>query len=45
MFNPNGESGSTGEAGMTAALEIRTGERPKLYARLLSASGAEPFQV
>ena len=39
MFNPNGESGSTGDSGMTGSLETRTGERPKLLARLLTARG------
>jgi len=43
MLNPNGESGSTSDSGMIAALETRTGERPKLLARLLTASGAERF--
>ena len=45
MFNPNGESGANGESGMTSSLETRTGERPKLLARLLTASPAEWFST
>jgi hypothetical protein len=37
MYNPNGESGSAGESGMGASLEIRIPCPMGMMARLLSA--------
>ena len=41
--NPNGESGSNGDSGMTASLETRIASPGGLLSRLLCASGAERF--